>query len=372
MKRRVRALIIAVAVAIGALAFRGDSQAAGMLGFTAVTDTLMPLRSGTLPTYFGSVLYVPYNIFSYAGVYNTRSTVDNVACLYNGRSRLDFYIGSATYDQDGKFFDGVIARYSGSVIFVPINFVCEFFGLMYTVTPQEPASILRITSSDAVYSDKTFANRFRSQMRESYEEYTGARETPPAATPTQTPPESGLTPTPTPVPTDEDITLYLLFYDLGGGAADSILDALDVSGYRGCFFVTEEEAARYPDIVRRAVGSGHAMGVLLGDGGYSEYAGTSELLFEAAKVKTVLVAADTAESVDNGLVYWCAIDASPDEVPADPRDDTVSLPTSSGARQNVALPCSEAGALASRSLLARIDEYKYTVVKPAETAVPPV
>jgi hypothetical protein len=371
------------------------SRAAGMLCFTAVNDTLMPLRANTLPTYFGSTLYVPYNIFSYAGVYNARSTVDNAACLYSGRKRLDFYVGTATYDQSGKLFDGVTARYSNSTLFVPLDFVCEFFELTYTVTPQDPASILRITSPDAAYSDKTFASRFRSQMLESYDEYMGAL-TPPSFTPDPSPTESGAqqptpaTPTPTPAPTYENVTLYLSFYGIGGEYSDTILNALDAAGYKGCFFVRAEDVTQYPDAVRRAVGNGHAVGALLSDGARGEYDAVSSLLFEAAKIKTILVAsyddpemaagsdpaAETetqAQSVsamasENGLMFWCDLG-----IPSDgaSRPASAALATARGVRQNVALPCSDPGADSIGGLIAYINEHKYTVGRVAETAPPP-
>jgi hypothetical protein len=389
----VRALLVAIVAVVGALAIRGESTAAGMLCFTAVDDSLMPLRSSTLPTYFGSVLYVPYNIFSYAGVYNTRSTVDNVVCLYNGRSRLDFYIGSATYDQDGSLFDGVTARYSGSVIFVPINFVCEFFELTYTVTPQEPASILRITSAGAVYSDKTFASRFRNQMRDSYDEYTGASSLPPAAStpaasPTPVPPGTEPTPTPTPIPTYEDVTVYLSFYDIGAGRSGDIMDALEAAGYVGCFFVSEADALSRPDDIRSISGRGHIIGALLADGGEEEYAGISRLLFEAAKVRTVIIASDSRsepaapdeapgeadgrfDAVGASLVYWCDIGGAVDSENITSRDISLSLSVSGGDLQNVAIPCSDSGANAINGVMSYLREHKYTLGTVSESASAP-
>ncbi|MDR2356539.1 MAG: hypothetical protein LBD92_00420 [Oscillospiraceae bacterium] len=386
MKKKLFALIAAIALIVCVCPAAEVSRAAGMLCFTAVNDTLMPLRTGTLPTYFGSTLYVPYNIFSYAGVYNARSTVDNAACLYSGRKRLDFYVGTATYDQSGKSFEGVTARYSNLTLFVPLDFVCEFFGLTYTVTPQEPASILRITSPDAVYSDKTFASRFRNQMLESYDEYMGSL-SPPAPEPTPTPGEGRPpSPTPTPPPTYENVTVYLSFYGIGGEQSETILNALDAAGYKGCFFVGADDTARYPDAVRRAAGNGHAIGVLLSDGTRDEYDAVSSLLFEAAKIKTILVAADvpadaetgtepvTAASdvremaSENGLVYWCAVDAPSDGAAVRP---AAALATEGGVRQNIALPCSDWGADAIGGLIAYINEHKYTVGRVSETATPP-
>jgi hypothetical protein len=393
MKRSVRILLVAVAVAVGAFAFRSETRAAGMLCFTAVDDSLMPLRSSTLPTYFGSVLYVPYNIFSYAGVYNTRSTVDNVVCLYNGRSRLDFYIGFATYDQDSNFFDGITARYSGSVIFVPINFVCEFFDLTYTVTPQEPASILRITSAGAVYSDKTFASRFRSQMRESYDEYTGASAPAPSvpaptASPTPVPPGTEPAPTPTPIPTYEDVTVYLSFYDVGAGRSGDIMDALEAAGYVGCFFVGEDDVLSRPDDIRSISGRGHVIGALLADGGEAEYARLSRLLFEAVKVRTVLIASDSRsedtesdeapqkvggqpDAAGASFVYWCDIGGMPGGENMTSRDINLSLSVSGGDRQNVAIPCSDSGAYAINGVMAYLREHKYTLGTVSECAAAP-
>ncbi|MDR1588954.1 MAG: hypothetical protein LBS51_02045 [Oscillospiraceae bacterium] len=396
MRKKILALLVLFSLIVCALPISGGSRAAGMLCFTAVNDTLIPLKKSTLPTYFGSTLYVPYNIFTYAGVYNARSTVDNAACLYSGRKRLDFYVGTATYDQNGKLFEGVTARYSGAVLFVPLNFVCEFFELTYTVTPQEPASILRITSPDAEYSDKTFASRFRSQMLESYEEYMGASDSQTTA-PEQPSPGGQISPTPPPPPTYENVTLYLSFYGIGGEHSDAILNALDAAGYKACFFVGGEDVAQHPDAVRRAVGNGHAVGIWLSDGTREEYDAVSALLFEAAKVKTVLVAADadteTALVVDsepgpdpdpdpeaqsaavmaseNGLLSWCALDIPSGGESSAAGAAEALLATEGGVRQNVALPCAGSGADAIGSLIAYINEHKYTVGRVAETSPPP-
>jgi len=60
-------------------------------------------------------------------------------------------------------------------------------------------------------------------------------------------------------PRDAD-KVALTFDDGPGDCASSILDVLAAHGAKATFFVTGENAERYPDVVRRIVGEGHALG----------------------------------------------------------------------------------------------------------------
>jgi hypothetical protein len=75
-----------------------------------------------------------------------------------------------------------------------------------------------------------------------------------------------------------------------------VLDALEATSYKACFFVTADEIEDNADLLRRAACKGHNdryfSDGLNGGGRVIRNTGRpSALLFEAAKVKTVIVAA---------------------------------------------------------------------------------
>ena len=103
--------------------------------------------------------------------------------------------------------------------------------------------------------------------------------------------------------------VYLHFAGLPTAA---MLDALKNYETPAGFFLTAEEIRSSPDTVRRILGEGHSVGLLLSEADpASEYAEGSRLLFEAARTRTLLVSAAESEDMpvrafaaENGLVYW--------------------------------------------------------------------
>ena len=105
-------------------------------------------------------------------------------------------------------------------------------------------------------------------------------------------------------------TVYLSFYDINAGQFALLLDIMDMSEFKCAIFVSGSEIAENADLIRRAAGAGHTIGIWLEEGSYDEYQATSNLLFEAAKIKTFFVSAgddarQTAEETAdaNNLIY---------------------------------------------------------------------
>ena len=101
------------------------------------------------------------------------------------------------------------------------------------------------------------------------------------------------------------------------------------------------------------------------------------MLFEAAKVKTILVSADSDVERDyrvadsNGLLFW---ETSQSLV----YDDTLSvievtemIPQEGGARQNLISSCSENTALMLSGILSYLRDHEYLIVGITEM-VPPI
>ncbi|MDR2615899.1 MAG: polysaccharide deacetylase family protein [Oscillospiraceae bacterium] len=306
-KKRIAAAAIAAAILLSA--FITSAGAAQIVCFTGVNDTLMPLRDATMPAYFGTTLYVPSGVFTAAGLSVSLSASRGNLYVHKGKLRLNFFIElGAVTDQDGVVYEDVPIKRQNGLYFLPIEFVCDYFKLTYSIIPSDPISILRVKSSDAVYNDKTFAGHFKKQMETYYSEYLASKAT---ARPTATP-GTGAPATATP-PVYAGATVYISFFGVTEEFAPRVLDALRLGSVRACFFMSERELAAYPALARRIFGEGHSLGVWLETDDAEEYARARALLFEAAKARSPLVASptETAETAralcaELGLIYRAA------------------------------------------------------------------
>jgi hypothetical protein len=241
----------------------------------------------------------------------------------------------------------------------------------------DPASIIRIKSPSARFNDDTFVTLYKDEMRSQYNDFFGnTTPAPPTSTPVapSTPtPSPGESPPPTPLPTYEAVTLYLSFYGIGEGSLGEILDILADDSLKACFFVTADDILRSPDVIRSLCGSGHKIGLWLESGTYEEYLRSSDALFEAAKIKSPIVASseeprdaarDTAQS--HGLIYRDASDVYEDEEVAISAV-TDSFPKNNGARYEMRFSCSENSARILEEALSFAREWKYGFGKIVET-----
>ncbi|MDR3209298.1 MAG: hypothetical protein LBT36_01535, partial [Oscillospiraceae bacterium] len=132
-------------------------RAASMICFTGANDTLLPLTEDTMPAYYGTTLYVPGSVFQYLGLYTGFETSQGRYYVYKGLRRLDFFIQRGTVsDADGVEYKNVPAHTVNDSIYLPLDLLCEYFGMTYaviSVPANLPLSVLRIKSADAVFND---------------------------------------------------------------------------------------------------------------------------------------------------------------------------------------------------------------------------
>jgi hypothetical protein len=369
VKKRILAIVVAALIA--ASLFAVPSSASQIVCFTGVEDTLMPLRDSTMPAYFGTKLYVPATVFANADISSGISVSESNLYVYKGKRRLNFFISlEMVTDQDGVIYDNVPVKIINGLYFLPLDFMCEYFKLTYTIIPSDPASILRIKSSAAVFNDKTFAGHYKKQMADYFSDYTAP---PTVAPPTFTPPAPPGQDTPTPPPpTYGDVTVFLSFYAPGAGDAARILNVLSRASARACFFMTAAEIARYPALARRISGEGHSLGIWLETADFDEYAKASRLLFEAAKTVSPLVASppEISEEVavlaeERGLVYRaCTIYAGDDYTEAAVNGQLPTLPRGVA---DVRFSCSENTARILPGVLDYLREREYALSLVTET-----
>ena len=397
MKKRIAALV--VVICIMEILMPTVSRAAVVPYFMAVNDVLLPFGDDTMPYVSGGEIFVPPGMLYYADVWSIASVDLEWVRLYRGSGKLiDFHTASGvTLDQDGEVLPWPTARRIGGRFYIPLYPVCEFFGLTpeiididRSIIPQEQMRVIRITSVNSV-NGQTFVGLNRNAIRTAYNEYYAPPPPPPVSP--STVPSPGVTgggggsvPTVTPTPSEEppptygDVTIYLSFYNISAGGYDVLLELIEAnasSDYRFCFFVSANDIYEDPGLVRMVSGSGHIIGIWLEEGTIEEYIETSELLFEAVKIRTILVSSEDEPGAESslsgcgGLIYWGASQSLMYDDTLSVEEVTDLLPTESGVRQNLMSSCSVNAALMLSGILSYLREFEYRVEGITETVAPP-
>jgi hypothetical protein len=382
MKKRIAALFVALSL-MSAL-MPTVSHAAIAPYFVAVNDTLLPFATDTMPYISSGEFFVPVKVLEGLGVFSFSSNVSEFVRLYRGVSRyVDFYTATrVTEDQDGNTLYWPSARRIGNRFYVPLRQSCDYFSMTYDIieVPHEIISnekmwIIRIASG-ASFNNPTFVSLNKNTLRTMYNEYYAPVVPPSAPTVDVTAPPP---PTVEPPPDYSSITIHLSFFDISGDNAGGILDLLDIQaafGYHSCFFVNSGDIRENAGLIRRISASGHTIGIMLAEGTYEEYLETSELLFEAAKIKTILVSTDESILADktlmegSGLILW----ENPENI-ADHENQSVegiidTIPKESGQRRNLMFSCSEGTAAILPGIISFLMENGYTIERVSETVKP--
>jgi len=382
MKKRIVA--VTVAICLMALLLPAASRAAITPYFMAVNDTLLPFKTDTMPYISGGEYLVPVKVFGGLGIYDVPSVDTGFVRLYRGvKKYVDFYTTrGVTEDTDGNVLNWPSARRIGGSFYVPLRQVCDYFSLTYEIIAvprdiiaNEQMWIIRIIASASI-NNPTFISLNKNALRNSYNEYYA----PPV--PVSPPPPNTAPPPPPqeePPPDFSDVTIHLSFFDVSEESAGGILELLDIqtaSGFHSCFFVKAGDIRENPGFIRKISGIGHTIGIMLAEGTYEEYLETSALLFEAAKIKTVLVSADESVLADknmaeeNGLILWESSQALVDYGDRTVDGITGDIPQESGARRNLMFPCSETAASLLPGVISLLLENNYTIERITETVAP--
>jgi len=350
--------------------------------FVAANDTLLAFNDSTMPFVSGRDILVPDKTFEGAGVWSVSSTDLELVQLYRGNRHVDFYTATGeVYDQDGNILNWPAARRIGSRFYVPARQVCEHFGLTYqvlevphNVIPEERMRVIRIVSTSTT-NGATFVGLNERALRTAYNEYYTPAPPPP------TPPPPPPTPPPQPPPQDGDeqppdyktITIYLSFFDISAGSVESVLSLFDYQValiHQASFFVSADDIKENPGVIRRISGSGHTIGIWLNEGTHQEYLEASALLFEAAKVRTVIVSAsDAAETAADmadayGLIYRDGTENLADNDTRTAANVIAMLPAEEESRYDLIFPCSGHTAMILSGIYThlRVNEYNIATI----------
>ena len=399
-----KSITIIITICLIITLFPTVSQAAVTPHFIAVNDTLLPFGDDTMPNISGGAILVPYSVLASAGVGAvTFGSLDRVR-LYRGSKQADIYAEQGlAEDGYGNALAWPSSKRENGKFYVPLHQVCNYFGLTYelievgrSVIPDTQIWVIRIIS-DARLNGSAFVAQYRSDMVAAYNAY--------YASPTV----NGVTSEPMeePPPSYSDVTIFLSFHDLSAGDPVEILRALNAGpepGYAPCFFASAKDIVGSSGLIRKLSGSGYQIGILLIEGTFGEYQEASALLFEAAKIRTVLISASASASEiavemaeARGLQYWGSVECDGLEVEEDGEEEEEmsanstaaqenassvpenmsatqiieAFPTESGERYNLILPCSESTLSALPEVLEYLQAYEYTIAKINEIVAPP-
>ncbi|NLV87422.1 MAG: hypothetical protein GX025_09465 [Clostridiales bacterium] len=271
MKKRGAAIILALLMLLPL----GSTVRADDTGvcFTAVGDKLLELSS--MASFSGGNTYVPASVFSYFGINYNYFNSDATALLYTDSKQVFFEMNT------GKSYDSMETELYASAIFrngqvyVPVSWTCSYFGLFYSyISGSGSGDIVRVKNGGEVLSDSQFINAAASLMKSRFSEYFGAVD---PVTPSPTP-------SPSPSPEQEDRRDTYVFLSFNGAPESWLLDILDKYSYSANFFITPSQAGENGDILRRAYGTGHNIGVYCDKEPESEFDNAADAIFSALQV----------------------------------------------------------------------------------------
>lgn len=312
------------------------AQASGDIIFIALNEWMPPkLSSATMPISYYNTFYVPYVIFdmNYTGVdLGIRvAATGNTVTLYTKRRKLTYDLDAGTCtDKDGNNYKR--AAVIGGITYLPISAVRDYFseeGLLFSQIATDYGPLLRLTTPSVYLSDTMFADAATSSIADAVKKYNASLNPSPSPSPAITPspspsPSPSTTPGPGEEPNKSGVSVYLSFRCSGGTQTTALLNTLEREGLSGLFFFAPEELAANETLIRRMIGSGHAIGLTI-PGGPAEDAKAllaegNRLLSMIAHTNTRTVAIENADSATTIALEAAGWGVYTSNVPVSPKN----------------------------------------------------
>ncbi|MEG2138110.1 MAG: hypothetical protein RRY64_05535 [Oscillospiraceae bacterium] len=323
MKKRFLAILCALALLLSLNLPFAQAANYDYIYFMAVNETLYPIMSLTddsMPVVSGGVLYVPYTMFdaSYTGValgvYYNYSRQLGTFTIYDRQRMLVFDInGGNCADRDTTYSARVIAR--NGKIYVPVSFVCDFFGLTCTTFPVVltggTVNMVRVCNSLASMEDAFFASAATFGMNKPLSDYLRSKEV--AASPTiPVTPAVTNPPAVSPSPqvdgkeeTHQGTTVRLAFRCTDGQGFPAILRSLELSGASATFYFRPDDLAERDGDVRDLIARGHQVGLLLDEkNAENDFVRGNRLLSHIARMNTRTVCFPAGTTGEGNWSLW--------------------------------------------------------------------
>lgn len=265
MRRRLLCVLCLLCLCLSLLP---PGRAAGIVYFTGVNDSLLPLNGNTMPYSSNGTLYAPYSIFNSAttgidlSVYSSYNRSTGLVTVYDLRRMLEFDVNAGTCrdPQSGQSYPSRAVLRNG-IPFLSLSTITSFFGVRYTLKPTDYGMLVRVTSNDAKLSDAAFIDGAGPMMKDRLREYQQSLAPTVPTIPVAPTPEPEVPTVPDDPETPATTPIYLAFLVQGGGGAQQILTTLEGQGARGLFLFSPDQLAQQGDLVRRVVGRGHQIGL---------------------------------------------------------------------------------------------------------------
>lgn len=271
--KRTAAFLAALLMTVSLVRYEGAAALKGVY-FTAVNDQLLTLNSETMPFWLGNQLYVSQVVFEDTdiGIKFARNYSRGLAVLFTSKTDLRFDLVNQTiYDKEGAVYEGGAIEKNGYVFF-PLDTVCRFFGLKWSVSSTETIPLIRIRSASAMLDDRGFIAAAASMMASRYAEYEKLINE--SKQPEENNPDEGRDPapekdpepekdpvvTPPPVHAVAGQKVYLLISGLSG---ESVRETMGLLGATPATFLLTVQQMEDGDLLRALLGSGHGVALMV-------------------------------------------------------------------------------------------------------------
>ena len=263
MKRKLSG-ILAAALVVCLLC--GTVSSADLV-FIAVDDSIpLTLPSSAAPFYSRGMLYIPYTAFasSALSVFASYNPDAGTVVLFSRTKRLTFSIKEGTMTDENGTVTEVITFTRGGVVFLPAGYCATHFSFrVATLTSLNGYPILRFTTSDGLYDDRTFVQQAENLIAYRVSQYQ-AEQKPSDSTSSVQPNTGPVQPsddpvTPPDVPEPDPSTVYLAITD--AATAPQALTLVQRAGLPAVFFFTQQEIEENGPLIRQLQATGYGIGI---------------------------------------------------------------------------------------------------------------
>lgn len=344
------------------------SAAGGPVYLMAVNEKVLDTTPENMPAVMGGTLYVPYTMLSIRdsginlGVSALYSTTRRTVLVSNGQIGVVFDIQNNTAQDLQQNPVPARAMVRNSMIFVPIDWLCGYFGTISCSRVRTPyGTLIRVTNGAVVLRDLDFVDAAGSQLEEKQRNYLNSI-APPSPPPTQAPtvPPTGpaISGAPSAPPLRAEVLLALRWGEQGAEMAA----LLEGRGERALILFPWDTLREHDDAVRRAAAAGHTVGLLLTGETAEECAAQGlegrRLLAEIARCPALTASAPALDGAGRealaqaGWAVW-----TPGLLGEDFRTGPALVRSLEPQRPNrVELDCGSGGGAFLRGLLAALDD----------------
>ena len=371
MKKRIVALCVLAALLALALPWSLAAPVYEEVYLVGVNDTVLLglINAELMPVRRSGNIYVPYTVMdnkdlelSYA-LNRTQGTFT----VFNRRDSLIFQLdGSGSVDRAGNEQDGRIITRNG-VVFIPLRFVSEFFGLSYSfynlALPEGSVPIARVCTDRASLGYQQFSAAAAALVATPLRQYAESQNPPtPSAAPT-----AGPTPGPEPSAQPGPVDICFAVRCTDGAGFQSLLNSFDSVGCSALFLFRPGDLAARDADVRAAAAAGHQIGLLLpGEEPEAAFRRGNELLGHILRAQATQVAFPEGGAAEGDWWVWNG-NVSPRGSGARRQAANLAEDVDKRTTARVTLTDSTSNAQALRTNITAWSRRPYTIFTPTET-----